>query len=382
MEKTWWRKNKFIIFYYIERYNIMDNFNIELNGILEEYNLDIMLNEFSIFNNNINKDNILNEGIKDIVKTIKDKIVKFFKWLIDKITDFFKKIKEKMQEKIREMENLKFGIKGAPAVKYFSEQYHGEEIKFGKFPLSFKVGSHEERVAGNPATFLRNMQATIMNNSSIGKNGLMRHLLKEFNADQIVKDCATGKGEELVLDNIRRAKTNLLMDTTALLDVADKRLQGSLIERIVDRYTKFILDTEEFGEKYGETREVSTKEPEFITSIYNAAICLETGALGKSIINEQLTKDVEASIKSLQTFRDELIKGFEKSSVNDVDDKGELISGSQNRVVQEITTYITSITKIYFDISVATTRVQLYWVNKARSILGKIIDAYKKQIYK
>ena len=153
--------NKFIIFYYIERYNIMDNFNIELNGILEEYNLDIMLNEFSIFNNIINKDNILNEGI-DISK-IKNIIGKFFKWLIDKITDFFKKIKNsiikfynekilvylsKLTKIIKDKKNktsvdesyeyIEEASKPSkndfdPAVNYFNKYYNGPNIDFGKF---------------------------------------------------------------------------------------------------------------------------------------------------------------------------------------------------------------------------------------------------------
>lgn len=109
----------------------MDTFNIELIGIQQEWSLDILLNESNRLNNTIRNidESIIQEGIGDVLKTLKDKVVKFFKWLWRKIRDFFNGIVDAIREKFGKNALCHYDN----YLNFFIKDYDGEKIVFGEF---------------------------------------------------------------------------------------------------------------------------------------------------------------------------------------------------------------------------------------------------------
>ena len=314
----------------------MDNFNIELNGILEEYNLDIMLNEFSIFNNNINKDNILNEGIKDIVKTIKDKIVKFFKWLIDKITDFFKNYT--MNGFVAHEVNIKIINDYKKATDFFVYKYRGEEIEFGKFAYLDEVNHIKDLY--NPIN-LTEMTVIIT---------MYENHVKDISLDDKVE----------AIEKIKEYDEKYKKSLNKFFFNDENVKEGSILERLISNFAP-AKNTNDYNKLFRTTitnKNLSLAAKD-ITSWYDI--------FSKDLRKDMVEKGEKPIIKSLNKTKDIFIQRVEENE-NDINQ-------------QVISTFLTSISGVisdYLQILTAFNKIEKYWTRKTLSFSNKIIFEWKK----
>ena len=258
----------------------MDTFNIELIGIQQEWSLDVLLNESNKLNNTIRNidESIIQEGIGDVLKTLKDKVVKFFRWLWRKIRDFFNGIADAIGEK--------FG-KDAPYrydnyLNFFIKDYDGEKIVFGEF---------QNNICEVLTTFLGALESGIKEVESINNR---------------------------IIEDIKRTKDLGGEDTVAFVDTWYKdHIEQEFMKKVIGK--GYYINRDEQDDKsiitkiaraYYDPAKVKNDKDKFIFAIDPAKpneLKSQFEALDKII----LASSNMSAIKKLQSTFESKIKGFE-----------------------------------------------------------------------
>lgn len=279
----------------------MDTFNIELIGIQQEWSLDILLNESNRLNNTIKSidESIIQEGIGDVLKTLKDKVVKFFRWLWRKIRDFFHNIRDAIKQKMNKEIIPRFD----EYADFFYKDYKGEEIIFGEFMNDFS----EVKImfAANLQKGMQNVEK--LNNSIIDDIQRTKDLGGEETTSEFV--------DTYYKDRIEQEFMKAVLDVRYHYINRDQN-DEDVKKQIIDAYTyKYSSPISKNRNKVFKFSIDPSKPEEFKEQYKNLKLAISMDEL-KAI--EKMQSDFEKKIKGFEKTATDLCNKLDNSKILEV----------------------------------------------------------------
>ena len=362
--------------------------NIELTGIQQEWSLDILLNESNRLNNTIKgiDESIIQEGIGEFAKKVKDAVIKFFKWIIEKIVEIFRtirkniikfynekiltmfiKLKESIDKKKKEQStnesfdvyredfnfnktkfknNCKVGLELLKdAAQFFVHDYEGDEIKFGEYFYGAEM-------------YIYNIVTDIIDEYEESTKKLITDSSKVNNTQN--KNSMEPEKEAIrnFVDDIVEEKEKLKYITVNKLSNGKVKNTGKSIYSFIQEYYK---DLNNVGPN---KREITSE------NIYNEYYALYNSATSFDRLNEDMNRIEKDLKKFLETSKNEIIKKID-----------ERFSQEDFPIISNLNTYISTCTSLACDMTKGIEEVGIYWTLETAKIINSVIREFQHHTF-
>ena len=348
--------------------------DIELTGIQQEWSLDILLNESNRLNNTIKgiDESIIQEGIGDVLKTLKDKVVQFVSWLWNKIKNFFGTLLNKAKELFSknklddfdefddnfddkyfvdfdddffEDDNIDFEESAIitessqnnvfeNAVNFFNKYYKGKEIKFGSFTYVNVIKQYYRGVA--------NFYRVATEEAVVPK--------KVTQAREFIGD---SESIENFIDQINKDKENIKSSALHYMtSTYDKTSESTFSNDVIRFYTEDALGQKRFSVNEVTSKNLSQYSKDLVDCAMNGSYWIE---------------EIKKSYNSFKIGMD----AIKKNCI--------LITNSEDsKLVNAFISYNSVATEMGLKLVSIGNTVTSYWRKEAMKIIKKSLKIYSK----